>query len=257
MNLRYLAAAALVVLPLSLAQAAGGKAPWTHEGARGPSFWGGLGYETCDTGRMQSPVDLNPMTPHASGGITFNYKNSNVNVINNGHTVQFDYDAGSSITVNGKTFDLLQFHFHSHSEHTVKGQAYPVELHLVHKSKDGELAVVGVFIEANSGTKSDANYTTDVVFSAMPSMTGVRLTGKMQINAADLLPHDKAYFTYKGSLTTPPCSEGVNWFVMRAPVTANKRQMARYMSIYPSNARPVQPWNNRAAAAAASGHAGH
>ena len=191
------------------------------------------------------------------------------NVVNNGHTIQFNYQPGSSITIGGKRYDLLQFHFHSPSENTVDGQPYPLEMHLVHKSADGRLAVVGVFFQAgrdSGGHGGDGNDSLANVFGALPGKSGLTLTGNADINAADLLPRDRGYYHFMGSLTTPPCSEGVGWFVMRSPLEISPKQLARFQTIFDNNARPVQPWNKRilfsketsggAAPSAGGGHGG-
>ncbi|MBF0144065.1 MAG: carbonic anhydrase family protein [Magnetococcales bacterium] len=222
---------------------------WGYEGAEGPNQWGSLGFPACSTGKSQSPIDLQPATEEAAEPIPFDYKPAPVSVVNNGHTIQFTMPGTSSITLGGKKFTLAQFHFHSGSEHTLKGRAFPMEVHLVHKAEDGELAVVGVFLttgEGNSGGAGGAaNATLDTVFGALPGKAGLTLTSEATIDPAALLPAERTYYKYKGSLTTPPCSEGVNWFVMATPMTISTRQLLHYTSVFMNNARPPQPLNGR------------
>ncbi|MBF0621205.1 MAG: carbonic anhydrase family protein [Magnetococcales bacterium] len=231
----------------------GSNAHWGYTGAEGPNNWGHLGYPLCAEGKNQSPVDITASANTNLDKIEFHYASSAVNSTNNGHTVQFNYDAGSAITVGGKKYALLQFHFHAPSENKINGKPYPMEMHLVHKSDDGRLAVVGVFFqEEKSDHKKSAdshdetgNVSLNTVFGAFSGKTGLELQANVKINAKDLLPHDSTYLHFMGSLTTPPCSEGVSWFVMKDPVEITTQQLARFQAIYSNNARPAQAWNRR------------
>ena len=225
---------------------ASGGGGWGYTGNEGPKQWGELGYPLCTKGHNQSPVNIPAAASVQLDTILFNYRQSPINVTNNGHTVQFNYAPGSSMTVGGKRFELLQFHFHSHSEHTVNGKPSPMEMHLVHKSGDGKLAVVGVFFEKGIKEKHSAKPSSlDLVFGAFSAVAGLNLSSETPIDAAQLLPDNQSYYHYMGSLTTPPCSEGVRWFVMQTPLQISKKQLDRFRSIFDNNARPTQPLHSR------------
>lgn len=215
---------------------------WGYEGEHGPAHWGHISkeYADCSKGKSQSPIDISGAQDENLADIAFNYKSSKINIVNNGHTVQVNYDEGSSIKVNGSEYKLLQFHFHDPSEHTVGGKSFAVELHLVHKNDKGELAVVGVLIE--KGTENPAYKT---VWANMPKKAGEKKELKETVDAADLLPASKVYYTYSGSLTTPPCSEGVKWLVLKTPVQMSEAQIDAFMGVHKGNNRPVQPLNSR------------
>lgn len=219
-------------------------AHWAYEGDGGPWSWGELKseYATCGTGKSQSPIDISPVMLTTLSDIEFNYKTSPLEITNNGHTIQVNYAAGSYITVADKRYDLLQFHFHSPSEHTVGGKAYDMVAHLVHKAADGQLGVVGVMFKA--GDK--VNNTIAKLWLNMPITAGVTTAvASVQVNAADLLPVDSTYFNYSGSLTTPPCSEGVNWMVLATPQMLAVDQVKQFTNLFPLSTRPVQPLNGR------------
>ncbi|HXI10738.1 MAG TPA: carbonic anhydrase family protein [Thermodesulfobacteriota bacterium] len=215
---------------------------WGYEGEAGPANWGHISeeYATCAKGKSQSPIDISGAQDEKLADIAFNYKPSKINIVNNGHTVQVNYDEGSSIKVNGSEYKLLQFHFHDPSEHTVGGKSFGMELHLVHKNDKGELAVVGVLIE-----KGKENPAFKTVWANIPKKAGEHKELKETVNASDLLPASKAYFTYSGSLTTPPCSEGVTWLVLKTPVQLSEAQINAFMGVHKGNNRPVQPLNSR------------
>ncbi len=217
---------------------------WGYKGKTGPANWGKINFPICSEGKTQSPVNITRTTPDNPSPITFNYTSTPIDVINNGHTVQFNNRSNSSMTVDDRQYDLLQFHFHSPSEDTVDGKAFAMQLHLVHKSAEGQLAVVGVFLEEGDKDGS-GNKSLDTVFGALPGHAGLNLTGKDSFNVYDLLPPNKQNWHFMGSLTTPPCTEGVKWYVMKEPVKISSRQLTRFRSIFHGIARPVQPWNDR------------
>jgi carbonic anhydrase len=222
-----------------------GDAPhWSYEGETGPEHWGELDAASaaCAAGQTQSPIDLNAATSQDLANIAFNYQPSNLNILNNGHTIQVDYDSGSYIELDGVRYDLIQFHFHAPSEHTIQGQAMPLELHLVHRSADEHLAVVGVMLAEGA-----ENPAFQPVWSHLPAQAApVQTVADLQLQAAEFLPADQTTYRYSGSLTTPPCSEGVNWLVMTTPVELSAEQVAAFTAIYAHNSRPVQPLNERA-----------
>jgi carbonic anhydrase len=220
------------------------KPHWSYEGEGGPEHWGDLDPEfvLCGTGESQSPVDIvrADAIPQELPNIAFNYQPTEVKIINNGHAIQVNYDPGSYIEVDGVRYDLLQFHFHAPSEHTFDGKLLAMEMHLVHKSADGKLAVVGVMIEEGA---ENAAY--QPVWDNLPAEEGPEQATGLQVNAADLLPAEKMTYRYSGSLTTPPCSEGVSWFVMTNPVALSAKQITAFESIYKGNNRPVLPLHGR------------
>ena len=214
---------------------------WGYEGDEGPSHWAEC---TVDCGgTVQSPVDLKGEVADAAlMSLGTHFEEVPVEVINNGHTVEFEYEAGSTFTVNGEDFDLLQFHFHTESEHTVNGTHYAMEAHLVHKNTTtGALAVIGIFFEEGAENAFLKNFSDNLPASKDDHFSDATT----HVNVADLLPADNSYFTYSGSLTTPPCSEIVTWFVMKTPVTASAAQIDAFHTIMHDNNRPVEDINGR------------
>lgn len=216
---------------------------WAYEGEHGPEHWGHVSkeFKACSDGKAQSPIDLSNAAPEALSGIEFKYGPSRLNIVNNGHTVQVNYDGGSSITVDGSEYKLVQFHFHTPSEHTVDGKSYGNEMHLVHKNDKGQLAVVGVLIE-----EGEENAAYGAIWSNLPAKAGEERSVEVDINAGEFIPSESAYFTYAGSLTTPPCSESVKWIVLKSPVQMSAAQIKGIRDIMNKNNRPVQPLNERA-----------
>lgn len=217
-------------------------AHWTYEGEEGPSHWGDLdpAYELCGTGKHQSPVDIASPGEQDLANIVIHYQPSQLNILNNGHTVQVNYDAGSYIELEGIRYEVAQFHYHAPSEHEIDGKLFPAELHIVHKSADGHLAVVGLLLQAGS-----ANAAFDPFINNLPAETSDLKDAGVKINAMDFLPGIQTTYRYSGSLTTPPCSEGVNWLVMTAPVELSPAQLSELAGLFEGNNRPVQPLNER------------
>lgn len=222
--------------------AAGGPPHWSYEGKTGPEHWGELqsDFKVCQLGLDQTPIDL-------AGGIrgevakpTMDYKPLPLRIVNNGHTIQVNADSGSSCVVDGTKYELLQFHFHHPSEHLLAGKRFDLECHFVHRSSAGALAVVGVFIRA--GARNDA---LSQLFDAMPMKAGPELRASGVIDPNALLPGSGGYFRYIGSLTTPPCSEGLVWTVFKQPIEAAPDQIRQFASLFSNNARPVQKLNRR------------
>jgi len=238
----------LGLLILGLAAAIAGQekksAPhWTYTGAEGPAKWGALdsSFATCKTGKEQSPIDIRNPQKATLAPIQFNYKPVPLKVIDNGHTVQVNYAPGSTITVGDHKYELKQFHFHHPSEEKVNGQAFDMVAHLVHGGADGKLAVVAVLLK-----QGQANSAIQAVWDHVPKQKGVETAAEgVTINAADLLPEARAYYTFAGSLTTPPCSEGVTWFVLKSASAISPQQLATFAKLYPLNARPTQALEGR------------
>ena len=236
-----LSTTALGVMP---AHAGEGHAHWGYEGHAGPDHWAQLSdkFATCAAGSRQSPINISKTAALKASlpQIDFDYQSITPEVINNGHTIQANYTAGSGISVDGKRYDLLQFHFHTPSENTVDGKPYHMEMHLVHKNKQGQLAVVGVFIK-----NGKHNAEIQKLWDSMPGHAGDKNRLSSSLSAADLLPKQRSFSHFKGSLTTPPCSEGVNWYVMDEPIEVSEAQIKQFATVIGHNARPVQSLNDR------------
>jgi len=210
---------------------------WTYSGAEGPEHWGGV----CHTGKSQSPIDLDHMVDRDLPSLDFQYHDGGYRVVNNGHAVQVDFKPGSQITVDGKHFTLKQVHFHSPSENTIDGKRYPLEAHLVHADAKGQLAVVAVMFEDGADNAWLAGLS-----SSVPAKEGGEKALAKAISAYTLLPSDKDYYRFSGSLTTPPCTEGVRWLVLKHPVTASHAEVEQlHAAIGHDNSRPVQLLNDR------------
>ena len=216
---------------------------WDYGDAEGPSHWGELKPEfaPCRIGHRQSPVDIHNPQKADLPPIRFDYKPSPLHIIDNGHTIMINYAAGSSISIGEKTYVLKQFHFHRPSEETINGKGYEMSLHLVHADQDGNLAVVAVLLE-----RGDDNRLVHELWNDFPKEKEQEATfPQTQINAAELLPVERGYYTYPGSLTTPPCSENVTWFVLKHPVTMSSAEIEQFAKLYRHDARPTQPLYGR------------
>ena len=215
---------------------------WEYEGERGPAHWGSLdaAFSTCGDGTAQSPIDLAGGTDGDFAAIEFDYGARLATVVNTGHTIQVNVDPGSGITLDGTRYELLQFHFHHGSEHTVGGVQLSMELHLVHRSDRGALAVVGVLLGEGA-----ANEALAPIWERIPSQANGAEAVPDAVDVAALLPEPRTAWRYRGSLTTPPCTEGVAWIVMSEPVTLSAAQIAAFGALYARNFRPVQPLGNR------------
>lgn len=222
-------------------QASEGHAHWGYEGEGAPEHWAELSgdFATCKSGTMQSPVDLDGSIRAELVPLEMKYRAVPLKVLNNGHTIQVDQKDAGSMTFRGQEYQLVQFHFHTPSEHTVSGQPRQMEAHFVHKDAQGRLAVVGVMI--NPGKENAA---LKAVWDHMPKESG-EATADLPINAADILPAERGYRHYIGSLTTPPCSEGVRWIVLNEPIEMSQAQIDAFKGIFDRNARPVQPMHDR------------
>jgi len=218
---------------------------WGYMGDVSPSHWGELDkkFNMCSKGKLQSPINVVATKKGNLKPLELNYKADAKSVINNGHTIQVNIKDGSVFKIDGKDYKLKQFHFHVPSENNINGNAYPLEAHFVHATDDGKLAVVAVIF--NYG---DKNPILDKIWSKFPNLK-VGEAKDIALSAKDikaLLPEDKKYYHFMGSLTTPPCSEGVKWFVLKNPLTVSKEQINSFFSqfSFPNN-RPIQPTNGR------------
>jgi carbonic anhydrase len=230
--------------PCAAAEPGGCDAPWSYEGPCGPQHWGEISscYAACSAGLSQSPVDLGALDPSRLRAGIFHYGPTAVVLWNDGHTIQADYPPPAGYLVDGARFDLVQFHFHHPSEHAWRGKRYAMELHLVHRTPTGLLGVVGVFLEERP---SPDNPHLAVLWQNLPATKGIRTYLPVPFDAASLLPTDRRGIRYVGSLTTPPCTEGVRWWVLDQPVLISSDQVARFAALFHDNSRPLQPLNGR------------
>lgn len=233
---------AVGILILSLPAFAGGGAHWGYSGESGPDHWAKLSpeYGAC-AGKNQSPVDLAGFIEADLKSIAFDYKGNASEILNNGHTVQLNVVPGSRIVLDGTEFALKQFHFHAPSENLINGKSFPMEAHLVHADKDGNLVVVAVMV-----TEGKSNAALAQAWARMPKKEGAKAPLSEPVAAAGLLPANRDYYRFNGSLTTPPCTEGVRWLVMKEPISASRAQIAEFAHVmhHPNN-RPVQAINAR------------
>lgn len=220
---------------------------WGYSGPGGPHHWGDLAPEniSCKIGKNQSPIDLRDNGAVGTTGLPqldIVYQDVPLKVINNGHTVQINYPLGSYIKVGGHRYELLQFHFHTPSEHKKEGFNYPMEVHLVHKDGDGNLAVIGILFQ-----EGEENETLDTLLSHLPREIGKqRIHKNVSLNPVGFIPGNTDFYKYSGSLTTPPCSEGVYWMVFKQPIQASAEQIQQMNDLMGDNSRPFQATNARA-----------
>lgn len=238
-------------LALDKTPAPGGTAApphWSYSGEHGPAHWGDVAADgaVCAIGKSQSPINLaaGTATTGKAGNFKINYAPGAVALLNNGHTIQADVsDATNTVTFEGTSYTLAQFHFHAPSEHTVDGKQFPMEIHFVNKDANGHIVVVGVFVQAGAENKLLAP-----MFSALPTTAtpaGTHAGGPLKVDIPAVLPKDRKAFVYAGSLTTPPCTEGVHWIVLAQPIEMSNAQIDAFKTIFHDNHRPLQKINGR------------
>ena len=215
---------------------------WSYEGDSGPANWSKINVDwgKCGNGNRQSPIDIRDGMKVELEQISFDYHPSSFNVVDNGHTVQVGVSGGNYITVQNRMFELQQFHFHRPSEERINGKAFEMVVHLVHRDAEGRLAVLALLLERGA-----PQATIQTVWNNLPLEQFETMQPSILLDPAELLPTRRDYYTYMGSMTEPPCSEGVLWMVMKQPVQASAAQMALFSRLYPLNARPIQPSNGR------------
>lgn len=233
-----------VLLAAAQVSLAAGHGPhWTYQGHHGgPAHWGELDakFEACAAGKLQSPIDIRGAVKADLPALEFSYGSAEPTIVNNGHTVQVNLPAGATLKVGERSFNLLQFHFHTPSEEAVNGKRFDMVAHFVHRDAAGKLGVIGVLFKSG---KPHAGY--EPVFAHLPR-PGEKITvEELTLDLAALLPTDKGYYSFDGSLTTPPCSEGVSWMVLKKPVELGPQQIAAFRRLFNANARPIQPTNGR------------
>ncbi|MFT5532731.1 MAG: carbonic anhydrase [Burkholderiaceae bacterium] len=215
---------------------------WDYEGENGPLRWGRINpaWSQCDSGKRQSPIDIRDGIRVDLEPINVDYKAARFSVLDNGHTIQVNLGAGNTITVAGKMYELTQFHLHRPSEERINGRNFPMVAHLVHKDADGRLAIVAAMI-----TEGAPNSLIQIIWNNLPLEKNDATSPTMVIDMNQMLPVRREYYTYMGSMTTPPCTEGVLWLVMKEPIQLSAQQMAIFARLYPMNARPIQVGGGR------------
>ncbi len=241
-TLSLLAAAALMCSAVQANESGGSH--WGYTGHNTPETWGHLSekYHACSDGLNQSPINItHSVTDPKHAPLNLAYRQGSNEVVNNGHTIQVNVNPGDTLVVDGKTFELKQFHFHSPSENHINGKSFPLEAHFVHLDKDGNIAVVAVMFKEGAANRDLAK-----IWKVMPKKAGEKHALKVKDIAADLIPDKQHYYRFNGSLTTPPCTEGVRWFVLEKPLTVSKEQVEQFQHVmhHPNN-RPVQPLDAR------------
>jgi len=216
---------------------------WEYSGERGPAHWGNLrpDYATCDLGRRQAPIDIVATHKRQLPEIQFQYRSAPLRLVNDGHTVRVRIHNGSRIVLGKDSYSLQQFHFHVPGGDRIQGREYDMAAHFVHKSSTGRLAVVVLLFRQGAENAALA-----ALWPKIPARAdGERLFPEFTLDATQLLPAARGYYAYEGSLTAPPCTEGVTWMVLKQPVELSAGQLARYRKLFPNNARPVQPLHGR------------
>jgi len=234
-------AIAVSFLFASASYAAG--ASWGYEGEGAPERWGELSpeFSACSKGVNQSPINIKGAVKANLPPLKLRLAAGAQKIVNNGHTVQVSVSQGNVLTLDGEDFELQQFHFHTSSENQINGQSFPVEAHFVYKNKDGQLAVVGLMFK-----EGKENLPLASAWSVLPAEQGEPAELAKPVDLASLLPKKRTYYRFSGSLTTPPCSEGVRWLVLEEMSSISKEQVEKLAAaVHRNNARPVQPLNGR------------
>ena len=233
--------AGLALCPLCASTGFASEGHWSYEGATGPEKWGGLDAAdaACSAGGQQSPIDITATISARQPPLKIGWTKRPDTIVNNGHTIQLGFAEGNTLDVGERRYALKQFHFHHPSEHLVEGKRFAMEVHFVHAGTDG-MAVVGVLVVAG---KTNAMF--KKIVSTMPREEGSPVPADPAIDPGGLLPTRRAYYHYEGSLTTPPCSETVDWIVLTHPIEVDEVDIARFSKLYPMNARPVQKRERR------------
>ncbi len=237
------AMAGFALCPLCAPKGAAAEGPhWSYSGATGPDRWGKLepASRVCSTGTQQSPLDIRTTIRAELPAINIAWTKSADTIINNGHTIQVNFAEGSTLTVSDERLTLLQVHFHRPSEHLIGGKSFPMEAHFVHRKASGGLGVVGVLM-----TVGKTNLVFAKIIATMPAKEGPAKKADPALDPNGLLPAGLGYYRYSGSLTTPPCSETVDWFLLTDPIEVADSDVAAFAKLYPMNARPAQTDNRR------------
>jgi carbonic anhydrase len=210
---------------------------WSYEGETGPANWSKINsdWAKCGTGNRQSPIDLRDGIKVNLEQISFDYHPSSFSEVNNGHTIQVTVGGGNFITIGNTAYELQEFHFHRPSEEKINGKGTEMVIHLVHRSAEGKVAIIAVLLE-----RGQPHRLLQTIWDNLPLEKQEVVSPAIVLDPTDALPERREYFTYMGSLTEPPCTEGVLWMVFKQPMQASPAQMALFSRLYPLNARPVQ-----------------
>lgn len=236
----------LFILSLALTQAvraADGGVHWTYQGEHGPKHWGDLSPEfvQCRVGLNQSPIDITGAVEADLPSLVLDYQTYTTELVNNGHTGQANVEPGNFLRVGGESFELVQFHLHTPSEHQINGKQFLMELHFVHKNENGALAVVGLLVDEGEVNEETVAYT-----SKLPSEVDQPVPYRRQLSNLPPISSDSfSYYRYNGSLTTPPCTEGVRWYILKDTVFSDRAQQSIYQRLIGDDARGPQPINAR------------
>jgi carbonic anhydrase len=233
----------LALIVVGAAQERHAKHHWDYSDRFGPNHWGDLSadFTTCKTGHHQSPIDIRNPRKADLPPIHFDYKASPLHIIDNGHTIMINYVPGSFMSVGGKKYALQQFHFHRPSEEKINGRTFDMTVHLVHADEEGHLAVVAVLLQ-----QGPDNALVHELWQELPGEKDKEeRRDNIQIDVSQILPSDRRYYTFSGSLTTPPCSEHVTWFVLEHPATVSTEEIERFSGLYRNNTRPTQSLDGR------------
>ena len=218
---------------------------WAYQGETGPENWGRLSehFAACKTGQNQSPIETQDARLERLPNLSFSYRSSPLTIVNDGHTIRVAYDPGSYLILGSRRYELRQFHFHTPSEHLIRGKQADMVMHLVHQNRGGEIVEVAVRMRA--GTRRNAMM--ERLLSYLPTQPGERhYYRNVGIKPIFLMPSDRSYYTYKGSMTEPPCSENVTWILLKTPLEVSARDIERFRGILGQNNRPIQAINSRA-----------
>ncbi len=212
-------------------------AQWGYTGANAPQAWADLNADNalCNAGLEQSPINLKNAEDVDLPPLNVEYKEGNADVLNNGRTIQVNAQGSGGVLIGEEDYNLLQFHFHTPSEHYVDARPYPMELHMLHRAEDGRFGMIAVFITLGD----DANPAIETLWSAAQTQAAITFS------AQSLLPENLDYYKYQGSLATPPCTENIAWYILKTPITISQAQLNAFQAMFPLNARPVQALNDR------------
>lgn len=241
MKLRIFSATILFIGLVASTSAFSKSQVWSYAGPTGPDHWAELSpdYGVCGSGRMQSPINIEAASIADLPALETHYLTGPATISHKGHTLEVRSDTEGRVILGADTYNFVQMHFHAPSEEQIKGRDYPLVAHLVHRNQKGELAVIAILFK--EGAENPALVP---VFAAIPARKGEALA-LGGLNIAHLFPAQRDYYAYMGSLTVPPCTEGVRWQVLKTPVELSKAQLKTYQLLFPTNARPVQPTNAR------------
>ena len=245
MSLRNTVIAIFIVFVTALMLSEGEPKPyahWTYEGDEGQKNWASLDerFAMCEKGLNQSPINITSAIDAELSPLIFEGEAKATTFINNGHTVQANFQGGNYVIIDNKKYGLKQIHFHTPSENHIDGEAFPLEAHLVHVDKNNDLAVIGIMFKVSSD-----NSVLNKLLRNLPENKDDKEEVKSEIFGYEILPEAKEYYRFNGSLTTPPCSEGVKWVVLKTPVEISQSQLNDFMNVMPKNARDIQELNAR------------